>query len=176
MSSCYHSHGSAHITSLWIWFHVSGDMYYDSMLLSICHFKFIIPYSMLTQIWKWLQVHILLLDMDLDMTPCLHICHFINCILSLTSWHRSGYGSIAPCLHVIIAHMDLDMLHVTYYCHWIYWPHVAYYHMDLDMAPCPHIIAHYDFKYGYDSMSAYVFVITHIDLDMATCPHITAQS
>ena len=45
--------------------------------------------------------------MDMDMTPCLHICHFK--LLSLTSWHRSGYSSISAyyCLH-----MDLDMSHI----------------------------------------------------------------
>ena len=74
---------------------------------------------------------------DMDMLPCLHICHFKFIIhflvgrdpdiVSMSAYycsHGSRYGS-----------MDMDI--ITY--------------MDLDMAPCPHITA----KFGYGSMSEY---------------------
>ena len=47
-------------------------------------------------------------SMDLDMTPCLHICHFKFTPLDL---------DMAPCLHVI-THMDMDMtpcLHIYHF-------------------------------------------------------------
>ena len=40
-------------------------------------------------------------------------------------------------------------------------------YMDLDMAPCPHIIAGMDMD-----MVLCLHIITHMDMDMAPCPHI----
>ena len=46
-----------------------------SPCLSICHFKFIIPLLVDTDMEMTPCPHIIA-HMDMDMTPCLHICYF----------------------------------------------------------------------------------------------------
>ena len=88
---------------------------------------------------------------DMDMMPCLHICHFKFIIHFLVGRDLD----IAPCLH-IIAHMDPDMapwiwiLSLTWI--WI-WLHVHILLLNLDMVPCLNIIA-------------------DMNMDMTPCPHI----
>ena len=45
--------------------------------------------------------------LDMDMTPCLSICHIMTLTLDL---------DMAPCPH-IIAHMDMDMTPCLHICH-----------------------------------------------------------
>ena len=61
-------------------------------------------------------------DMNMDMNPCLHT--FTLNLLSLTSRHGSGYGSMSAyyCSHGAILHSVINM--------------------NLDIAPCFHIITH----------------------------------
>ena len=62
--------------------------------------------------------------------------------------HRSGYGSMAPCLH-LITHMDMDMAPFIWILSltWIWiWLHIHILMLNLDVVPCLHNIAGMDIE------------------------------